>query len=807
MDGVYSDRFTVDSSIVAGCAGATTLLRAVLLKTCDMAVARAIGMATKVKLYVVVDDITIQGVSASERAKEMYDGFEHDLCDVVNYVTDDLEHGVGGTVSEEKSVIMGSSSEVVEKVLSGTGHRWSSTDSTRNLGIDTSYTTATAKTQGGRIAQAQARKGRFAFLRGFGGQVAAVVRAGPRASMVFGAGVQGATDAALTRIRSTVGACTFGPLGGSSLTLRYMTASVRDLDPVFAMTLGPLRAWAMAIWSGTAETLRKMAIAFDAGMEKMKKGMNIEAQSPGPTFSVLIALRRLGWRADCFHTWVTDRGKLLPLKVVCPRSMMVHGQMAATRWQWRHVAAQYPEEFTDFDHGGDLGPVMEALGKQHLLTVPQQRLLRCAVTRRLWPDFRRAEAGYQESGFCAACDNEYGTIRHALYRCPAMAMRRHCQDLGAVGRFGAKSTVEHHLFTRGVLADVRHEAPPPDRRGEIVWHPESKRGHFEGHVFLDGSRFHGDDPLLARAGWGAVEVRAVGGWEVQAWGAYPGTVQCIDAAEVHAALMAVRLGVPPLHLYSDSAFFVQGWCRGKSWYEAPGRAHADVWRRFWAAVDDFGGPQVLTVMKVKAHATQAMVDGLLISEVDRWGNELADAAAKKGAACHPCLTSFLLQLEVRRKTSRECVRWLGVGLEEAQRLGALPEELTRAQKADRPRHGRGKRLEVVRDASWWEEHHCKNVMEGAHATHSLHKVGQYFFSATCGYHGAQKVLALADPCPKMATPSRKYLPRKMQAGLHPRTGEPLGDVKRVDRCHGLVGANGFTATRRSTGAKTLASTS
>ena len=47
LDGVFSDAFRVGSSIVAGCAGATTLLRAVLLKTCDLAVQKGLNMATR----------------------------------------------------------------------------------------------------------------------------------------------------------------------------------------------------------------------------------------------------------------------------------------------------------------------------------------------------------------------------------------------------------------------------------------------------------------------------------------------------------------------------------------------------------------------------------------------------------------------------------------------------------------------------------------------------------------------------------------------------------------------------------------
>ena len=53
-------------------------------------------------------------------------------------------------------------------------------------------------------------------------------------------------------------------------------------------------------------------------------------------------------------------------------------------------------------------------------------------------------------------------------------------------------------------------------------------------------------------------------------------VQCIDAAEVYAGMMALKLGVPPLCLYSDSAFFVKGWEKGREWCIAPGRARRRV---------------------------------------------------------------------------------------------------------------------------------------------------------------------------------------------------------------------------------------
>ena len=296
-------------------------------------------------------------------------------------------------------------------------------------------------------------------------------------------------------------------------------------------------------------------------------------------------------------------------------------------------------------------PLLQTLNVRSPPTTHQRHLLRCAAVRRLWPERRRAEEGYHASGVCAACGDELGTLRHALYRCPATAMSRYCQDLGAVSVFGAKSAAEHHLYSRGVLADVRHEAPPPYSMPEVIWDPASTKGVFEGHVYLDGSRLHGQDGILSRAGWGISEVRVVGQMEARAWGPYVGMAQCIEAAEVQAAIMAMKLGAPPLHVYSNSEFFIKGWQRGRQWCLAPGRAHADVWRKFWNTLEDFGGVAALEVSKVKAHATQAMVDGELITEVDRWGNQLADEAAKRGAQCHPCLNQFLEKLKVRRGTS------------------------------------------------------------------------------------------------------------------------------------------------------------
>ena len=138
------------------------------------------------------------------------------------------------------------------------------------------------------------------------------------------------------------------------------------------------------------------------------------------------------------------------------------------------------------------------------------------------------------------------------------------------------------------------------------------------------------------------------------------------------------------------------------------------------------------------------------------------------------------------------MRWLGVGLEDAQRCGAMPTELTQAQKLDRPVLGPRKRLEVIPDEAWRTGQRQIHLTGGAHPTHSLHSVGEVFFCSVCGCYGSQKLFALSNPCERAATPSRRYLLKKMQAGCHPRTGQYLGEVVRADRTKAMP----LTATRR-----------
>ncbi|MCP4517600.1 MAG: hypothetical protein GY824_20535, partial [Delftia sp.] len=170
---------------------------------------------------------------------------------------------------------------------------------------------------------------------------------------------------------------------------------------------------------------------------------------------------------------------MLHLERVCPRSVMILGKLGVERWQWRWLAGRYPDEFKDFDHGGDTKAVLQAIGAKSPLSKEQKSLVRCAASRRLWPDSRRAAEGYQAEGRCSGCLDESGTLRHALFRCPSMALHLHHRDLGEIATGGAECFEEHALFSRGLVPDIRHQAPQALRTEDVVWDDCSRTGSLE----------------------------------------------------------------------------------------------------------------------------------------------------------------------------------------------------------------------------------------------------------------------------------------------------------------------------------------
>ena len=169
-----------------------------------------------------------------------------------------------------------------------------------------------------------------------------------------------------------------------------MLSDVKHLDPAFDLLLQPVKLWAIAVWSGAVDQLRRMAVAFQETKDFAQAGGNLEKRPPGPSVAVLMALDRLQWKAINFREFVTDRGVALNLSQVCPRSVLLLGRMSVEQWQWRRVAEHYPDEYTDFVEGGDLQPLLKELGKKCTMPRAQRVLVRCAATRCLGSSFQAA---------------------------------------------------------------------------------------------------------------------------------------------------------------------------------------------------------------------------------------------------------------------------------------------------------------------------------------------------------------------------------------------------------------------------------
>ena len=492
----------------------------------------------------------------------------------------------------------------------------------------------------------------------------------------------------------------------------------------------------------------------------------------------MVALDRLGWRADSFRDWTTDKGIRVDLFTHCPQTIAKLAARAATAWQWRHLAGRYGD-LSGMRMGGDLGPLIKALKGKTGLRPGQCSLLRSAATRTLWSTARRAAEGYQADGTCAACGDEQRTLRHAIWRCPAQAMKRYQEDLGCIETSGASSLEEHALYSHGIIPPPADRAPTALGRSEPQWAGNSRVGVLSGHLYVDGSLLHGTNPVEARAGYGIVMTSLVGVVDATVFGAFTGVIQCIDAAEVYAACVAIKLAMGEIFIYSDSAFFVNGWQRGKAWCTSAVRIHADVWRQLWSAAEDYG-IGLINVVKVKGHATQADIDRSVSSPMDKWGNDCADTAAKQGAALHPRDEAREEQVKRDREQADKVIHWVGVGLEDAARSGALPARLTAQEKALRPRQPGQPQLQVLPDSAWHSLCGLATQLAKMHASHSYRYVAPYIFCERCGSYTTDRVRDLGDPCPRKASSSKVAFLRRLLEGCHPRTEVYLGVPHPVD---------------------------
>ncbi|CAK0841615.1 unnamed protein product, partial [Prorocentrum cordatum] len=305
------------------------------------------------------------------------------------------------------------------------------------------------------------------------------------------------------------------------------------------------------------------------------------------------------------------------------------------------------------------------------------------------------------------------------------------------------------------LADVNILAPLPSVADTIApFFVGEKDGpdSFTGDIYPDGLVFEAEYPSLASAGWGCVALHP-DCLQVVSFCSCPvlDPLQCISAAELIAVIHVLRFAVPPVRMFSDSAFVVDGFHeRGRVATTACVAAHVHLWREFWRSVDDWGGGFELS--KVKGHAAVGDIQHGRATARHRLGNLMADRAAKSAAAFARVPRQSRAQLQARSKVVKTWGDWIG-------RLSDGLEDCGHPK-----RHNRGKprlpRLFVVRnpvpsDIASRVLAAQRQLGDGARK-HDLVRIAlcegpTVVGCARCGSCAVSRVAALSQPCPPVAT--------------------------------------------------------
>ena len=144
-----------------------------------------------------------------------------------------------------------------------------------------------------------------------------------------------------------------------------------------------------------------------------------------------------------------------------------------------------------------------------------------------------------------------------------------------------------------VAAYTQWELAPPD-------------GVFTGRVLLDGSGLRGRCTRRRRCGFAVVMLDNADAVVGILYGALPGPVQSVAAAELWALRALLRHCMPPLDVASDCRFVVDGMAAGPAATTQATQVHAGIWRAVWREVAEIGA-DVIHIRKVPAHATAADV--------------------------------------------------------------------------------------------------------------------------------------------------------------------------------------------------------
>ena len=715
-----------------------------------------------------------------------------------------------------------------------------------------------------RIKKLAGRSDNYAKLKRLGMDTGRILRTGGVSTMTYGLQVHGVSDYMLLQMRRVAAGLCGSMARGSHHNLELIIADNgrnRKADPAFDAHQLPIGAWAEACWQGW------MHYTTLEGMVQGARRALLRARRPwavvkGPAAAMMATAQRLGWHIrDALHA-VTDAGVELCFDKDSPTMVVRHVEESVVRWRWRSAATNVTGLGRAGCGGAEWAPVESLMGSgkwsalgcdgrtdahgwygpdwrgRPTLTVAERGALRSAVAGRQWPQQRLHQAGLAGDPLCKLCQacgkEATGTLAHRLIDCPIVANAASANCPTALrqawqAQHGCGTPQEEDggvpegssWWQRAIFPMVGW--PRLKRQATFEW-VVAPAEPLQGVTFyVDGSMLDGSDPRVAAVGWAVVAVKDSVVVAI-ARGRAPHHITNIQSAEIWALAIATELA-SAARSYTDCEAVAAVAKRGYRYATSSKQLYA----RAWKEVFDHTERRVPDVVWMPAHKGKEAVgklligDGSLLTEEQRFCNELADKHAKIAAATDRVPRDIRRNIDRVQGQAAAVADWIARATHAANHSGGGPQRDSTGEKptgsgrrggvAGGRAEGRGAvqsrpiqqgghslaydkglwRCSVCRRSSenWHriapgvcrgaaEWHWAQRAEQMAHrhqvdgAGHRRAAYGGLTWCLRCGSYAVAWAKGLAMPCKGApGNPSQQRVKARLMAGRHPRTNRCL----------------------------------
>ena len=316
-----------------------------------------------------------------------------------------------------------------------------------------------------------------------------------------------------------------------------------DADPGVEAYVSPIQLFAQAVWEQWLPQCY-LEKAFSVGMrrveEKIKNGESPWSIVAGPAAAAYASLRRLGWRAVSYNTWLTPDGARLPAEEFSARDIRQLVRRDAVDQLWRD-AGEKRTAFNGFRAKPLVQPILSLLSakRQENWDERHKGQLRSLLADAWWG-----------GDICPLCQQHGWSVFHALWTCPAVEVFQRNYGFSMEFLSIARASPCAPMFATGLLHDPSVDFPGPLMNNDVTWQTQPGFSVFFGPVgFGDGSGLNVKNARTRRCGWCVCSpvslqstLRAHIG--VCAYGPLAGVIQEVPLAEAFAVLFSCSIVCP-----------------------------------------------------------------------------------------------------------------------------------------------------------------------------------------------------------------------------------------------------------------------